>query len=265
MNSLVLLVLLVMTALVVVALAAQKGRRSGGSGAEVEEVGFDPCRELFSPAERSFHGVLEQAVEGEFKVFGKVRLGDLVKPQKGLSRSQWARLRNRIQQKHIDFVICHTDTLAVAAVVELDDASHRRKDRSERDEFVDKALASAGISLLRFPVRKGYAVAGIRERMAGALGLKLTESESPDALEEHKAVEISEVSESHAQAPGGEDAVEPAAFEMGTQPAEPVSRVCPTCNSTMVKRQAKKGKYEGQWFWACSAFPKCRKILTVAD
>lgn len=32
---------------------------------------------------------------------------------------------------------------------------------------------------------------------------------------------------------------------------------CPSCGNTMVKRQAKKGKHSGEWFWACSAYPKC--------
>lgn len=262
MNSLVLLGLLILVALVAVALSAQKGRRSGD---EVEEVVFDPCRELFSPAERSFYGVLGQAISGEFKIFGKVRLGDLVKPQKGLSNSKRTGLRNRIQQKHIDFVICQPDTLAVAAVVELDDASHRRKDRSERDAFVEKALASAGISLVRFPVRKGYAVAEVRQRLAVALGGKATENSAPEEVEAVKTVEDSGVPEVPKKFSVGEGAGKIAAVEGKAQPVEPASPVCPACSSVMVKRQAKKGKYAGQWFWACSAFPKCRKILAAED
>ena len=103
---------------------------------------------LFSPAERSFFGVLEQAVWGRYRVLGKVRLGDLVQPAKGLSAGKRTGAWNRIHQKHVDIVLCQPDTLAVAGVVELDDASHRRKDRAERDEFVDKALSTAGIPIV---------------------------------------------------------------------------------------------------------------------
>jgi hypothetical protein len=38
---------------------------------------------------------------------------------------------------------------------------------------------------------------------------------------------------------------------------------CPACNAAMVKRQAKKGPNTGGWFWACTAYPKCRKVLAV--
>jgi hypothetical protein len=112
------------------------------------EVAYQARQELFSPAERSFFGVLEQAVAGSYRVLGKVRLGDLVQPAKGLSTGKRTGAWNRIHQKHVDFVLCQPDTLAVAGVVELDDASHRRKDRAERDEFVDKALSTAGIPIV---------------------------------------------------------------------------------------------------------------------
>ena len=37
-----------------------------------------------------------------------------------------------------------------------------------------------------------------------------------------------------------------------------VSRSCPVCGSTMVKRTAKKGANAGSHFWGCSGYPKCR-------
>ncbi|PLX70325.1 MAG: hypothetical protein C0602_05810 [Denitrovibrio sp.] len=36
------------------------------------------------------------------------------------------------------------------------------------------------------------------------------------------------------------------------------SPACPICNSKMVKRTAKQGKYAGKNFWGCSQFPNCR-------
>lgn len=45
--------------------------------------------------------------------------------------------------------------------------------------------------------------------------------------------------------------------------ASPPVPTCPACNATMVKRQAKKGPNAGGWFWACTEFPKCRKVLPL--
>ena len=38
---------------------------------------------------------------------------------------------------------------------------------------------------------------------------------------------------------------------------------CPKCNSEMVKRVAKKGQQQGQPFFGCSQFPKCRGVVHI--
>lgn len=257
-----LLVLLVIVAVAVV--AAQKARQPATS---VQAPTFEARKELFSPAERSFFGVLEQAVAGELKVFGKVRLGDLIQPAKGLSRSQRARSWNRINQKHIDFVLCQPDTLAVAGVVELDDASHRRKDRVERDSFVDKALESAGVQVLNFPARKGYAVSEIRAKLAEGLVLKIQECDPPNPWTEmmEKVESDGQGSPSEMLREDKKSAIVAPADNPAQATVSKTTPICPACNSPMVKRRSKKGQYAGQWFWACSGYPKCRKIVTVGS
>lgn len=39
---------------------------------------------------------------------------------------------------------------------------------------------------------------------------------------------------------------------------------CPKCESTMIERVAKKGARQGQTFYGCSQFPKCREIVNVS-
>lgn len=43
------------------------------------------------------------------------------------------------------------------------------------------------------------------------------------------------------------------------------ARVCPRCSSPMVLRTAKRGTYEGQQFWGCSSYPRCRAVIGQAD
>ena len=38
---------------------------------------------------------------------------------------------------------------------------------------------------------------------------------------------------------------------------------CPKCNSEMIKRVAKKGARQGQTFFGCRQFPKCRGVVNV--
>lgn len=40
---------------------------------------------------------------------------------------------------------------------------------------------------------------------------------------------------------------------------------CPACGGTMTLRLAKRGQHEGNFFWGCSFFPKCRKIVDCGD
>lgn len=124
---------------------------------------FESAGSLFSPAERSFLGVLEQSVGAELRVLGKVRLADLIQPAAGLAAGDRGAAFNRISRKHVDFVLCCPRTLAVVAVVELDDRSHQRADRRERDALVDGALSAAGITVLHVPCRQGYNVTELRE------------------------------------------------------------------------------------------------------
>ncbi len=117
---------------------------------------------LFTPAERSFLAVLDQALGNQFRIFGKVRLSDVIKVKPGMSGSVRQQAFNRIQSKHLDFVVCDPSDLSVQFVVELDDSSHQQSRRQARDEFLDKALAAAGVPVFHFPVKRAYVVQDIR-------------------------------------------------------------------------------------------------------
>ena len=49
--------------------------------------------------------------------------------------------------------------------IELDDRSHERKDRIERDQFVDKAVRDAGLTIAHIPVRQNYSEAYLRAQL----------------------------------------------------------------------------------------------------
>lgn len=78
-------------------------------------------------------------------VFTKVRLLDLVAPKK--SQNNYKGALWKIQAKHIDFIICDQN-INVKCVIEINDSSHNRQDRKERDNFVTEILESCGYKLL---------------------------------------------------------------------------------------------------------------------
>lgn len=136
-----------------------RGRAAG-------RLSYERRDRLFSAAERSFLGVLEQIVGQQYRIIGKVRIADIIRPRKGLSISARASALNRITSKHVDFAVCDPKTLQVVGVIELDDSSHNRIDRQLRDKFVDAALSSAGVPFVRIPAQQAYTPAEIRLRMS---------------------------------------------------------------------------------------------------
>jgi very-short-patch-repair endonuclease len=222
---------------------------------------FTKIEALFTPAERSFLGVLEQSLDDRYRVFGKVRLGDIVKTAKGLSPSRRTTANNKINQKHVDFVVCSASTLTVVGVVELDDKSHERDDRSVRDQFLDQALADAKIPVIHFSAKKGYAIAEVRSRLVECLAIETAPSVPSVArvVPEKPASVLNETAALVTDRPK----VPPVTSIKSI--VEATTLVCPKCESTMVKRQATKGPHAGKFFWACSAFPKCRQVVAVGE
>ena len=128
---------------------------------------------LFSATEWVFLRALDQAVDGRFRVFAKVRMADLMNPgsRTKVGNKAWWRAFTQISSKHTDFVLVDIRTSEIVAAIEVDDRSHQRQDRSTRDAFVDRAFQDAGIPLIRYAAkgRGGYKVHEIRGRLDAAL------------------------------------------------------------------------------------------------
>ncbi len=77
--------------------------------------------------------------------------------------------RNKIEKKHVDFVLCEKKRLNYIAAIELDDSSHKRKDRVKRDKFVNNAFREAKLPLIRIDWQNEYNIEYIKNRIQEAL------------------------------------------------------------------------------------------------
>ena len=84
-----------------------------------------------------------------FSILCKVRVADLVDIDKGLDKSKWQTAFNRINKKHVDFVLCKPENLYPELLIELDDLSHKSENVIKRDEFIQKLYDKTGYKLLR--------------------------------------------------------------------------------------------------------------------
>lgn len=107
---------------------------------------------LLSAAEFSFYKVLETAIQGKLEIQCKVRLADIFYTPYGTNVMHF----NRITGKHVDFLLCDTQTMKPVLAIELDDSSHDRPDRKQRDNFVDEVFKVAELPLLHVQAKRAY-------------------------------------------------------------------------------------------------------------
>jgi hypothetical protein len=151
---------LLMLALAWVAVKAMKKRQPR----------YQPRPFLFTKTEWQFAAPLQMAIGNRYLMMGKVRIADLlaVESHPNIERSEWMRAFSKISSKHIDFVLACPKTGKVACCLELDDPSHNRADRIERDVFVNVAFEQAGVPLLRIPTQRSYDTHELRQQIQRA-------------------------------------------------------------------------------------------------
>jgi very-short-patch-repair endonuclease len=137
---------------------------------------------ILSPGEREFFPILRVAVKMAWHaqhtgnttppwVFASVRLAEVLEITASRSdqRSVWQTAFNRITRKQLDFVLCDPDSTRPLLVIELDDRSHQRSDRRERDGFIDDACAAAGLPILHIPAAMTYNAHAIADQIRRVL------------------------------------------------------------------------------------------------
>lgn len=137
-------------------LSSRPAARKASDDLQHQSEDFPYQREdyLLSPAERTFYTSLYTVAGADFQIFPKVRLIDLVRVRSGTADTQ--AYKNRIDRKHVDFVVWERDTFKPLLVIELDDASHRRARSQESDLVKDRVMEAAGLPMLRVAARGSY-------------------------------------------------------------------------------------------------------------
>jgi hypothetical protein len=215
------------------------GESKSSSGAATNpEFPYHLRDHFLSPAELSFFEALQKAVNHRAVLLTKVALGDIFWVKKD-EASRHRIYTNKIDRKHVDFLLCDPVTMQPLAGVELDDKSHQRPDRQERDAFVDQVFKAAGLPLIHVPVKRSYVVAELAVQLAPFLGqVESTPVTTIPAASSIKAPEPSP-----------------------TPPTTNAAPQCPKCGAIMTLRTAKSGANAGSRFWGCSNYPTCRSML----
>lgn len=195
---------------------------STGSKPVEDDLPYRLRDDFLSAAELSFYRVLQSALGDRATISPKVNLADIFFVARPNENQGY---RNKIDRKHVDFLICDPTSMKPLCGIELDDSSHARQDRRQRDEFVDRVFDVAGLPMVRIPANRGYSPQELL-RLVGP----------------HLASVETRVKTAEEIVPDGVPS-------------------CPKCSVPMVERKATKGRNAGQSFFGCPNYPRCRQVV----
>lgn len=104
---------------------------------------------LLTPTELKFYKILKNITdELNLVICPQVAMYEIVKNRNFKDF-------NKIASKTIDFVICE-ENLKIKLCIELDDYTHNREKRKQRDEFINNLFKDTNIKILRIKVQNYY-------------------------------------------------------------------------------------------------------------
>jgi hypothetical protein len=195
-------------------------RRKDSTIIPVQSISKDDVPSLLTQPELACFNTLKTVAGNEFYIMAKVSLSDIAVVKKGVNQ---ARLKKAAKQgkRHIDFILCNTETLAVICAIELENAATAASGKKESHSA--DLLEEVGVMVFHMPVKTSYSVPEMQQALTPYLK---GHQPSPDEMVATVSME---------------------AF-----------RSCKACKARMVLKRAKSGKYKGVLFWVCSSYPKCK-------
>jgi very-short-patch-repair endonuclease len=122
---------------------------SEGLGADNEKPKYQYKKKAFfmTKAEHEFYDTLSKAVGNDYLIFAQVHLPTLLDNK--VVGQNWRGAFRHISEKSVDFVLCDKVYISPKLAIELDDRTHERPERQDRDHEVERMLKNAGMPLLR--------------------------------------------------------------------------------------------------------------------
>lgn len=122
---------------------------------------FDSKTSVFTPAEKNFQNLLEQAMGHKYRIINRVKLSDIVTIRNGVSNRASQSAASNADGKYLDFVICERSSMKLLGAVDLVDTQGRGY-KIKKDWFVSGALEAASVPHLRIKVKANYTLDEIR-------------------------------------------------------------------------------------------------------
>lgn len=155
---------------IVIILAVFKEIFEGRDGEE-EKKKYQYKRKNFflTRAEHECFDALMAVVGNDYLIFAQVHLPTLIDNK--VVGQNWRAAFRHINGKSVDFVLCDKAYISPKLAIELDDKTHERPERQERDKEVESILHEAGVPLLRIENNGSFVATDLSTKIK-ALALK---------------------------------------------------------------------------------------------
>lgn len=122
---------------------------------------------LFSPEQRAFLSVLERAVGKGYRIYGMVRVADVVRVLPRLDGRTRRRAHERLWDRRFDFLVCTAESGAIVCAVNL--APRSRLGRRPPRDKLNQICVAAGLPFVRFREGDHYSVVEVEEQVFAAM------------------------------------------------------------------------------------------------
>jgi len=133
--------------IIIVAVLLPTSKKVVNESAKRKEYDYARRDYIMTQAEMNLFRRLEKVAADRYYIFPQVHLSSLLNHT--VKGQNWKAALSAIQRKSVDFALVDKVTLKTTYAVELDDSTHDRPDRQERDGRVEQYLQDAGIPLVR--------------------------------------------------------------------------------------------------------------------
>ncbi len=110
-----------------------------------EKLPYVKKKYLLTQSERKLFAILNESFSQQYYIFPQIHIASIINVKSGTR--EWQKYFNKIIRKSNDFTIFDKVNISPLLAIELDDITHDREDRIERDGFVDSAFNAAGIPI----------------------------------------------------------------------------------------------------------------------
>lgn len=105
---------------------------------------------IVTPVEKWAYQIISRTLSDQYILAPKVGMKDFI----GINvKNDYMKYFSHIAQKHIDFLICDKETLSPVLGIELDDNSHNKDSRKNRDQNVDQIYNAVGLKIFHIPTK----------------------------------------------------------------------------------------------------------------